>query len=225
MKPLKIFRFVSEPRQTAFAPEWHYVLAESTIENVDFNKVAQLILNKEKEIVTAFPSASVSADAYTGLGADSLTSRYPYFNLLAWEDAEIEKIKSAVLETYIDFLTALNVPRRKVWIQCWANVLRDGQEIKPHIHSVTPYAYLGGHVCVQASNTSTVYINPINQINDPEVITSANAVGKITLFQNSIPHYTTPHKGSTERITIAFDIMVDELAQQRAGNNYLPFDL
>ena len=46
----------------------------------------------------------------------------------------------------------------------------------------------------------------MNQINDPETYKSKNEVGKITLFQNCIPHYTDIHQDEKERITIAFDL-------------------
>jgi len=61
-------------------------------------------------------------------------------------------------------------------------------------------------------NTATHYINPVNQINDPEIYSSKNDPGKITLFQNCIPHYTDIHKGNQERITIAFDLTVKKEA-------------
>jgi hypothetical protein len=209
---LKIFGFVSQPKKTIFAPEWTYWLAEDTITDIDFSEISDLILEKEKSILEKFPSSTkTNADGYTGLGADSLTARYQHYNLLLWENQEIKKIKTSILKTYLNFLEQVGAPRRKVWIQCWANVLRKNQEIKPHIHSVTPYSYLGGHICVQCTDTSTIYINPINQINDPEIYSSKNEVGKITIFQNSIPHYTSKHVSNTERITIAFDIIVDEL--------------
>jgi ATP-dependent phosphoenolpyruvate carboxykinase len=84
--------------------------------------------------------------------------------------------------------------------------MEKGKKINPHLHSVNSDCYLGGHVCVQVNNTSTYYINPINQINDPEIYQSKNQVGKITLFQNNIPHFTDEHKNDKERITIAFDL-------------------
>ena len=214
VKKFNIIQFVSEPRKTFFAPEWCYFLGETFAKDIDFSKVAKLILSKEKQIIENFPPVDkANSDGYTGLGSDSLTSRYKSFNVLAWDDEEIIKIKKAIQDAYLDFLSYFNAPRRIVWIQCWANVLREGQEIKPHLHSTGPHCYLGGHVCVQCDNTSTVYINPINQLNDPEIFSSDNQVGKITLFQNNIPHYTTKHVGTTERITIAFDIIVDEDAK------------
>jgi len=91
--------------------------------------------------------------------------------------------------------------------------MRKGDKIKPHLHCTTPESYLGGHICVQTEGTSTHYINPINQINDPEIYTSKNEIGKITLFQSNIPHYTDKvSKG--ERITIAFDLFLE-----KKGNN------
>ena len=47
--------------------------------------------------------------------------------------------------------------------------MRKNEYIKPHAHSFGPDTYLGGHFCVSCENTSTYYINPINQINKPEV--------------------------------------------------------
>ena len=68
---------------------------------------------------------------------------------------------------------------------------------------------LGGHICVQCDDTSTHYINPINQINDPMTYESKNDVGKVSIFPNNIPHYTDIQKSDKERITIAFDLMIE----------------
>ena len=86
--------------------------------------------------------------------------------------------------------------------------MRKGEQIKPHIHSTTPTTYLGGHLCVQWDQTFTHYINPINQINNPEIYSSKNETGKITFFPNNIPHYTDIQNSDNERITIAFDLAI-----------------
>ena len=80
------------------------------------------------------------------------------------------------------------------------------EAIKAHAHAWDPDTYLGGHFCVQCNNTSTYYINIINQLCDPNAYQSKNEGGKLTLFQNFIPHYTDKHKGDIKRITIAFDL-------------------
>ena len=38
-----------------------------------------------------------------------------------------------------------------------------------HLHEVDSVCYLGGHITVQCDDTYTGYINPINQINKPDV--------------------------------------------------------
>jgi hypothetical protein len=214
----------SKPRRTPFAVEWFYTLGEDTIEGVDFKKVAKIILKKEKEILKKFPP-SANGDGYTGLGPNSLTSRWESYNIFSWDDEEILKLRQKIYEKYMEFMMKLNVPRMTVYIQCWANVLRDGQKIEPHLHNVGPYSYLSGHVCIQCEDTSTMYINPVNQINKPEEYASKNEVGKFTIFQDCIPHYTTEHKGKKERITIAFDIVVEEFLHQKSNpEHYEPFD-
>ena len=205
--PMEIYSFKSLPKQTPFAPEWHYVFGESHITSVDYDRIAQLILEREHDIIqNSKPINSQNDDGYTGLGSDSLTSRYGTYNLLSWEDPEISKIKEAIRSNHSEFIKFFGVSEQKVYIQCWANMLRTGQAIKPHIHGTGPRTYLGGHLSVKCSDTSTIYINPVNQINDPEIFDSKNEVGKFTIFQNCIPHYTTEHKCNSERITIAFDL-------------------
>ena len=70
---------------------------------------------------------------------------------------------------------------------------------------------MGGHICVSAENTKTYYINPVNQIHNPLTHGSDNEIGKFTLFQNCIPHYTDKHMSDKPRITIAMDLSIIEL--------------
>ena len=205
-------RFLSKPKVSPFAPEWNYSIGESIINNIDFNKIKKLAYEKEKEILE-LPNTirnNKLSDGYTGLGANSTTSRFDKYNVLKWDNEEIKKLKSAIIEMHSKFLTLLQVDKPKIlFAQCWLNIMREGEQIKPHIHSTLPTSYLGGHICVKCNNTSTHYINPINQINDPEKYSSKNEVGKITLFQNCIPHYTDIND-KEERITIAFDLEISK---------------
>ncbi len=79
------------------------------------------------------------------------------------------------------------------------------------MHSTTPHCYLSGHFNVQVNNTSTIYMSPINQLNDPEVIDIKNKNGDMTLFPSYIFHYTTPHYSFKPRITIAWDLNLRKL--------------
>lgn len=220
-------RFKSSPKQTFFAPEWDHYFYETFTEKVDFEKISQIVLKKEKKIKNNFDESyvienhnSLSVDGYTGLGQSSLTARYPFFNVFSWDEKEIQKLKKEVFSFYIKILEINNAPRVPTWIQCWANVMRSGEQISPHIHGVGPLTYLGGHITVQSEGSSTIYINPINQINHPEEHESINYPGKITIFPNYIPHYTTKYENDEiERITIAFDIDVKPFT-----DNHIVFD-
>ena len=82
----------SKKKNNFFAPEWQYFLYEDFINNVDFKKIAKLILLKEKNILKKFLPGK-KGDGYTGLGKRSLTSRFEKFNLLKFKEKEIQKLK------------------------------------------------------------------------------------------------------------------------------------
>jgi hypothetical protein len=207
---LKVFE--SLKKDNFFAPEWKYYIYENFIEGLDFNSIRKIILKKEKDILKNTKSSyKDSIDGYTGLGKNSLTSRYQYFNVLKWKNKQIKNLEKNIIRQYKNFLKELNLEIPKhVYVQCWANVMRNKEQIKPHIHNVSNESYLSGHVCITNQDSSTFYINPVNQINDPEVYESKNKQGKFTLFQSCIPHYTSVYNGNKERITIAFDLFLKE---------------
>ena len=206
---MKFKRFVSQPPVSPYAPQWDFRVGNSMCENIDTNSLSKFLLSKEKEI-KKLPIVS-DFDGYTGLGSNSTTSRSQQYNILSWNHPEIGKLKSNIAKNIILYNDECGNKTPQLWIQCWYNVLRFGQSIKPHSHSVTPICYLSGHFNVQVNDTSTVYMSPINQLNDPEVIDIKNIPGKLTLFPSYIFHYTTPHYSFKPRITIAFDISPDKL--------------
>jgi len=210
----KLFFFRSRSRENIFAPTWNYPIFEDVLTTLNFKTLTKLILQKEKEILSN-KNFELKGDGYTGLGKNSLTSRYGQYNLLDWRHPEIPKLRQAILTTHKRFLTALKISLYpQLYIQCWANVMRKGEQIKAHLHSVHPHAYLGGHLVVQAHKTQTHYINPVNQINNPEIHSSLNTVGKISLFPSCMPHYTDVQTLVKPRITIAFDLLVSESMTQ-----------
>ena len=205
-----MINFKSKPKETFFAPEWDYYLFEKKINKINFANLAKFILSKEKEILklpVKKDGNNKFTDGYTGLGEKSTTARFDKYNVLNWNNKDIKKIKNEILIFHKDILNYFKQPLpNELYINCWTNIMRKGEKIKPHIHSIDPTTYLGGHICVQCDDTSTYYLNPINQINDPLTYKSTNEVGKITLFQNNIPHYTDMHDSDKERVTIAFDL-------------------
>lgn len=198
----KILTFKNAPSKTQFAPVYDYKIYENDLANfLDVNFIAKTILSKEKQIVETYPYHN---DGNTGLGENSLTSRYRYFNLLEWEETSF--LKDIIKNCHSDFLVNLGYADTTVYAQCWANVLRTGQQIKKHRHGVDGYSYLGGHICIATENTSTYYITP----NTGDIYISENIPGKITLFPSYIEHYTDEVKSDSERITIAFDLYTEQ---------------
>jgi len=199
----------SKPPQTPFAPQWHYHLGYEFISHIDFKQIAKIILRKEKPILKKFPpSTKSSVDGYTGLGKNSLTSRYEHFNIFSWPESEIKKLKPIILDFHSRFLDKVKIKGLSDFdIRGWANVMRKGESIKAHLHSTEPTAYLSGHICIQCEKTATYYINPTNQLNEPYSQKIPNEVGQIVLFPTCVPHYTDIHLGNEERITIAFDFI------------------
>ena len=200
----------SKPPQSPFAPQWHYYLGYEFISNIDFKKIAKIILKKEKHILKKFPpSTKSSVDGYTGLGKNSLTSRYEHFNIFSWSAPEVKKLKPIILDFHSRFLDEIKIKGLSDFnIKAWANVMRKGERIQPHLHETKPTAYLSGHICVQCERTATYYINPVNQLNEPYTYRLPNEVGQIILFPSCVPHYTDTHLGNKERITIAFDFIL-----------------
>ena len=205
---IKIITFESKPKETPFAPEWLHRVGYGQLENIDFKKIATIILKKEKQIIKEFPPTALpNSDGFTFLGDKSLTSRYDYYNITDWPEEEIKKLIKGIWKFNSLFLRALKIEyNQQLGIKAWANVMRKGEQIKPHLHSVKSTSYLAGNLIVQSEGSSTYYINPVNQINDPEVRPIKNRVGQLTLLPSCMPHYTDVYQGKTERVTIGMDI-------------------
>ena len=206
---MKVINFKSQTKNNFFAPEWNYFIAETFAENINFNKFTAFLLNKRNEILN-LPDNDNTEAAYTGL-INSTTSRWRKYNVLSWQDENIFSFKNNIIKAHNEFLQILklNLPN-ELYVQCWLNVMKKGEKINAHIHSFHSNTYLGGHLCVQVNNTHTHYMTSMNQINNPEIYSSKNEVGKLTLFQNCIPHFTDTHNDDKERITLAFDISLQQ---------------
>jgi len=215
MIKFKIINFKSKPKKTPFAPEWNYFMCETLFKDINCKNLSKFLLSKQKEILkldlTIRSDSSDYTDGFTGLGSNTTTARFGKYNVFNFKNKEVQKLKKAIIESHNFFLKALNVPSPdSLYIQCWYNVMDKGQKIKAHLHGVDPTSYLGGHFCVQVKDTSTYYINSINQLNKPNAYESKNEIGKLTLFQSCIPHYTDENKDDSKRITIAFDLFTEE---------------
>ena len=200
---MKIYNFQSETF-TPFAPIWDYVMGEK-ISQVDYYNLKEEILQREQEIIGKY---DYHHDNNTGLGKHSLTSRSKDYNLLEFDSAG--ELRKDIRLLHDEFIGGVGFNfSGKIFVQCWANVMRKGNKIKKHCHGFGPYEYLSGHLCVQVNEdlypTSTHYYNPYGV----EPWSSSNANNKMTIFPSWLKHDTDRVQDDVERITIAFDI-IDE---------------
>jgi len=192
-------------KKTPFDVDYTFYIFENIINDVNFDVVSNIIKSKEKIILKSSPRSN--KDGNTGLGSDSLTSRFNYYNVLNWEDKNIQNIKNSIVDNINElYEKILQEKPINLKIQCWANVMRKGQKIKPHAHNTSNDCLLSGNICVDVDNTYTHYVNPFTWFVKQEIYSSKNEVGKITLFNSNLPHYTDEVL-SDNRITIAFDII------------------
>jgi hypothetical protein len=175
-------------------------MAEDII-NVDLNKFNLFFLNKEKEILNKYTPEN---DGGTGLGNNSITSRYSNYNLLNFP--EMFFLKNIIKDKHEKFLKELNLDiKEPYYILCWFNVLRKGESIKKHYHSKLEegYCFLSGHICVDTKDSSTYYEPPFFN----GCIEIKNQNNQIVFFPSWLNHYTSKVDKEYNRITIAFDII------------------
>ncbi|CAR63332.1 hypothetical cyanophage protein [Synechococcus phage S-RSM4] len=206
---MRIIQFENEEPKTRFAPTYCFHVYENKVEVGD---IRETILSKEKEIINSHPYTN---DWNTGLGPDSMTSRSNCYNLLKWDESD--HIRDIIRNSHDNMITTLdaNAWEDKIYVQCWANVLRKGQHIKQHQHWNTRYSYLGGHICLDDYETHTHYVNPYNR----KTFDTQNKKGKIYLFPNWLEHYTDTYDGDDVRITIAFDIITQTVYDEDIFDN------
>lgn len=205
----QVILFENDEPKTIFAPiyKWHMYEGE-----VKVGDIRDTILSKEKEVIN---SHEYESDWNTGLGKDSMTSRSSSYNLLKWEEAD--HIRDIIRNSHDNLITTIdpNMWEDKIYVQCWANVLRKGQKIKPHQHWNSKYTYLGGHICLDDYETQTYYINPYTK----KTFDTKNLKGKVYLFPNWLGHYTDTYEGDDVRVTIAFDIITQTVYDEDIFDN------
>jgi len=172
----------------------------SLITDIKVNELAKNILRNESKIIKKHPPTDVYGkfhDGLTGLGPKSLTSRASHYNVLEWPGTKL--LKSWIRKGYELYNDPTDKP---LYVQCWANVMRKGEQIKSHKHeassNVSGDMHLCGHLCVQVDGTTSTYYEGTPILNEEAII---------TFFPAYAHHWTDRYDGDSQRITIAFDIL------------------
>jgi len=200
-----ITRFKNTPPIHKFNPSYEYDIYENEI---NIEGLANKVLKLEKTILSE-TEKSIAHDGDTGLGNDSLTSRFTQFNLFQIEETKfLKEIIKHEVKLYTNRLDQVDSCPLDTLLygQCWANVMRKGEVIRVHSHAswkLGDYSYLSGNICVQTNETSTYYLTPYYE----HTYQLQNKDGTIVLFPSWLKHYTDDVKNDEERITLGFDLI------------------
>lgn len=206
-----ISNFRSMKPQTPFTPEWNINIWFSKYENKDNLKIMKSWILENESVIIEKHKSKEKHDGGTGLGEKSLTANFIYFDLF-YETRNIDAFvdyKKFVESEYRKFCKELKIKDEKCFIISWANVAKNKQKIHKHNHGATHYAYLSGNCHLDNYETETIYHNPY----DHNVrYTVPNVEGGLTLFPSYLYHSSTEHKEKNDRISVAFDILVEEIS-------------
>ena len=174
--------------------------------DIDCVELSKLLLKKEPEIIKKYPPTGFGgkfSDGNTGLGENSTTSRFYHYNVLNWEGTDL--LKKYIKLGYEEYT---GLKDTAIYVKCWVNVTRKGDQIKPHQHAHIDYKennYLCGHFNAQVDGTTSTFY----QLND-HVEKMKNISGNIIFFPSYVFHWTNLYNGNSQRITCAFDIKSKE---------------
>ena len=140
-------------------------------------------------------------DIYPGTSEDSLTGRYEYFNFL-----NVPEINT-ILEPKLKKLLGPCV------VQCWANILRQGEGIDEHRHfDGAPTNYierhgLTGNIFLYGDPTTGTYYK-FPELG-PFQVKYDNKVGELSLFTPTLFHGVYKNTTGDMRISMAIDVHRD----------------
>jgi hypothetical protein len=213
--------------QSVFVPKIEVPFGVSKIQdNTIVKDLANLIKEKEHYILNVLTKKERVTDDDTWI-----TGRLHQYNFLNFEEDCVKYLKEFIKQQYIEFMAEMNQPVLTTYVQCWCNILRPGgRKITVHNHSsgnrpwlkiedrtdanlkkdreIQGLSYLSGNLSIQTNGTATFFQNPFL---DKQFYAIPNFDGELILFPSYVNHTTDKQAIDSERITISFDIITDEL--------------
>jgi hypothetical protein len=197
------------PSKSEFLPEFTIPINQ-TIFN-EYKQLEKVVLEKEIHILEnnkPYPEHD---------SIDWLTNRLYSYNLLDYSDEYpvLVEFKKFIYNSYVEYCKIMGAQVQRVYANCWANIIRnDGRTISPHTHSDAhinaplEYSYVSGNICINAVDTKTYYANPFLPKQSYAI---KNVPGELILFPSWALHWVDKNESSIPRISIAFDIVTEEV--------------
>lgn len=194
-----------------FLPEMKLPIFVRMFDKDKTKELYRLILNKERWIldnVKPYPE---------GDDPTWLTNRLYGYNLFNFSDEfpVLNELKEFLYQSYVDYCKSVGAPVEKVYVQCWANIIRNnGRAITDHAHAdahigaPVETAYVSGSMCLNDVNSSTMYRNPFLE---KKYIDIKNHAGENIMFPSWVIHRTTENNTPLPRLSIAYDIVTESV--------------
>lgn len=204
--------------KSKYLPEITIRLGKTVLDENTTSGLSKIVLLEEPNIIKNVKSTDENDDQTW------LTGKLWSYNLIDFKYAEINVFRNFIKDSYEEYSRSCGHNPETVYIQCWANIIRNnGRRITPHnhasAHSNAPqdYSYLSGNLCVQVGDTSTHYESPFLKYNS---ININNVNGELIMFPSHVIHWTDTNVSETPRITIAFDLITQEVYDMIDNSNY-----
>jgi hypothetical protein len=207
--------------KSPFVPPLTVQFYTNTLDPKIVQELRQIVIDEESAILSKTTPQNTDEQ-----WADWLTNRLWEYNLLDLDYPAIAYFKDWIGQQYLTYLKAINIKPEKVWVQCWANLIRnDGRKINihnhadAHVNAPQQYSYVSGNICIHADNTKTYYASPFL---NKQIFPLENVIGELVMFPSYILHWTDPNLSDDPRISIAFDLITEPVFTMINNRNYRP---
>jgi hypothetical protein len=210
------------PSNSAMLPAFDIALHNSSIDVENLEQLVKVVLKEHPNIIT-FKSKRDDDDP------NWITGKLWAYNFLDFDYPCVRYLQKFIYAKYLEYTIFCNIDSSKpVYIQCWVNIIyNNGRIITPHNHSdahgnaPAEYCYISGNISLQTENTSTFFAHPIlNKMSERVHREIPNINGELVLFPSFMTHWTSPNLSVNPRITIAFDIITEEVYNMIDNTNY-----
>lgn len=201
---MHIFKIKSELPVTEYAPTWNISIGNTVWGDTSkIDTIRNWLIANENSIKEKYPISDIGD---TGLGPNSISSRIGMYNLFDFSNdlPELKDLLKFLQQSYINFVNVEHTNKYDLELVSWVNILRDGENIREHVHSASNFSYLSANIHLDNYPTSTIYRSPFEKFND---FPFDNVKGGLTIFPSYVPHTTTDYLNtSVPRVSIAFDL-------------------
>ena len=172
--------------------------------------ITEFLESKEQYLLQKYKFRSSFGTSLTEKHVSTRSGGYNIFQFLD-ECPELNELFGFFVKSYWDYIDTV-FPKTAYTgnynpaLNCWVNILRNGENIGKHKHSLegSYWSFISASIVLRAKNTCTRYMHK------EEVISIDNINGSLTVFPPYYDHWTDMHKDNQSRVTLGMDFFFDK---------------